>query len=253
MHLIFILLFESCHKSWQTGVTTLGLHCKLHTKQVFLSPVGVTLAPVPWLPGHTHTHIQRKRESERETCSNPGWMTSPFWLGFLYDPGISHFPQQTSASHRDGHSSCSQPIHRESQQHQDLLPTALVHLRCKEDSLVRASRGIYFVIKFNKEDDLSSFALVLTTPVIKPQFFIVPQCLRCCHTTKAKWAATEQTARSAKCPLAADCRTQAPFSLRRKRRDPQSSARLVEPREVKDGEHKLEDYLDFDFITYIWL
>lgn len=35
----------------------------------------------------------------------PGWMTSPFCLGFLYDPGISHFPQQTSASSRGEHSS----------------------------------------------------------------------------------------------------------------------------------------------------
>lgn len=35
----------------------------------------------------------------------PGWMSSPFCLGFLYDPGISHFPQQTSASSRGEHRS----------------------------------------------------------------------------------------------------------------------------------------------------
>ncbi|TDH05503.1 hypothetical protein EPR50_G00123060 [Perca flavescens] len=30
-------------------------------------------------------------------------MTSPFCLGFLYDPGISHFPHQTSASNTGEH------------------------------------------------------------------------------------------------------------------------------------------------------
>ncbi|XP_076001107.1 calcium/calmodulin-dependent protein kinase II inhibitor 1a [Genypterus blacodes] len=34
-------------------------------------------------------------------------MTSPFCLGFLYDPGISHFPHQTSASNTGEHSSLS--------------------------------------------------------------------------------------------------------------------------------------------------
>lgn len=37
----------------------------------------------------------------------PGWMTSPFCLGFLYDPGISHFPRQTSASNTGEHISLS--------------------------------------------------------------------------------------------------------------------------------------------------
>ena len=64
---------------------------------------------------------------------------------------------------------------------------------------------------------------------------VVPQCPRCCHTTRGKWAATGRTARSVRCPLAADCRTQAPFSLRRRRKDPQSLDRSAEPNEVNDG------------------
>ncbi|KAG5847553.1 hypothetical protein ANANG_G00127370, partial [Anguilla anguilla] len=40
-------------------------------------------------PNHTHTHTHTH-------TSKPGWMTSLFRLGFLYDPGISHFPHQTS-------------------------------------------------------------------------------------------------------------------------------------------------------------
>ena len=35
----------------------------------------------------------------------PGWMTSPSSLGFLYDPGISHLPRQTSASNTGEHNS----------------------------------------------------------------------------------------------------------------------------------------------------
>lgn len=66
-----------------------------------------------------------------------------------------------------------------------------------------------------------------------PFFTVVPRCLRCCHTTRGKWAATGRTARSARCPLAADCRTQAPFSQRRRQKDPQSSGRSAEPKEVK--------------------
>lgn len=58
-------------------------------------------------------------------------------------------------------------------------------------------------------------------------------CLRCCHTARAKWAATGRTARSARCPLAAGCRTQAPFSPPRRRRDHQSLDRSAEPSEVK--------------------
>lgn len=38
---------------------------------------------------------------------NPGWMTSPLFLGFLYDPGISHIPRQTSASSTTERSSLS--------------------------------------------------------------------------------------------------------------------------------------------------
>ncbi len=66
-------------------------------------------------------------------------------------------------------------------------------------------------------------------------FSVVPQCPRCCHTTRGKWAATGRTARSVRCPLAADCRTQAPFSPRRRRKDPQSLDRSAEPSEVNDG------------------
>lgn len=58
-------------------------------------------------------------------------------------------------------------------------------------------------------------------------------CLRCCHTARGKWVATGQTARSARCPLAAGCRTQAPFSPRRRPRDHQSLDRSAEPSEVK--------------------
>ncbi|XP_049889596.1 calcium/calmodulin-dependent protein kinase II inhibitor 1a [Epinephelus moara] len=39
-------------------------------------------------------------------------MTSPFCLGFLYDPGISHFPHQTSASNTGEHSSPSLSLTR---------------------------------------------------------------------------------------------------------------------------------------------
>lgn len=58
-------------------------------------------------------------------------------------------------------------------------------------------------------------------------------CLRCCHTARGKWAATGRTARSARCPLAAGCRTQAPFSPPRRGRDHQSWDRSAEPSEVK--------------------
>lgn len=61
-----------------------------------------------------------------------------------------------------------------------------------------------------------------------------PQCPKCCHITRGKWAATGRTARSARCPLAADCRTQAPFSPGRKRRDLQSLDRSAEPSEVNN-------------------
>lgn len=44
-----------------------------------------------------------------------------------------------------------------------------------------------------------------------------------------------RTARSARCPLAADCRTQAPFSALRRRKDPQSLDRSEEPSEVNNG------------------
>lgn len=143
----------------------------------------------------------------------PGWMTSPFCLGFLYDPGISHFPQQTSASSRGEHSSPA--------------PSARSNTRTRHTHLEKGSDSRHRIYSGAERDCSLCF---------KPSFDSThggQPCLRCCHTARGKWAATGRTARSARCPLAAGCRTQAPFSPPRRRRDHQSSDRSAEPSEVK--------------------
>lgn len=84
----------------QRGVTLL-IHCNLFFALALLQhfphlPVDVTLGP-PGFPYHiharVHTHIHTK----------PGWMTSLFRLGFLYDPGISQLSPQTSVNNEGRH------------------------------------------------------------------------------------------------------------------------------------------------------
>lgn len=66
----------------------------------FRCPEEITLnSAVPslayWCHSCTSKCVARTKTRPR---FNPGWMTSPLCLGFLYDPGISRFPHQTSAS-----------------------------------------------------------------------------------------------------------------------------------------------------------
>lgn len=144
----------------------------------------------------------------------PGWMTSPFCLGFLYDPGISHFPQQTSASSR-GEQISPAPSAAASLPRVPAATPGQTHPKKGSDS----RHGIYdFSLCFKASFDFTHGG---------------QPCLRCCHTARGKWAATGRTARSARCPLAAGCRTQAPFSPPRRRRDHQNSDRSAEPSEVK--------------------
>lgn len=185
-------------------------------------------------------------------------MTSPFCLGFLYDPGISHFPRQTSASntgehislsfshaHTDTHTqSRSVPLlplqqHPETterpQQHPDLTHRLPSSTQTEDRSRKRRSQTELY---WHHRGRISTtffawFKNKRTSRSWWPFFTVVPRCLRCCHTTRGKWADTGRTARSARCPLAADCRTQAPFSQRRRQKDPQSSGRSAEPKEVK--------------------
>lgn len=66
----------------------------------FVSSLMVSLlALYYWKSKHTHRHKYTQTHTHTHTVLfKPGWMTSSLSLGFLYDPGISHFPQQTPSS-----------------------------------------------------------------------------------------------------------------------------------------------------------
>lgn len=78
--------------------------------QFHITPVGVALAPLPFgVPSLslsytlTDTHTNTDTHARARAHFKPGWMTSPLRPGFLYDPGISHFPHQTSAGNAGEH------------------------------------------------------------------------------------------------------------------------------------------------------
>jgi len=94
--------------------------------QLHLSPADGPLAPLPLgVPCHTRA---------RARAHKPGWMTSPFCLGFLYDPGISHFPHQTPASSTGEHTSPSLT-------HTPPLPAAAAHPVTPTRPQQQATRG----------------------------------------------------------------------------------------------------------------
>lgn len=96
------------------------MHLKEGGMKLNLSPVGVSLTPPSLL-----RRVRTRTHALSLFLFTPERMTSPLCLGFLYDPGVSHFPRQTSASstserislctHR--YSICLQPPHIQRAQH----------------------------------------------------------------------------------------------------------------------------------------
>lgn len=191
-------------------------------------------------------------------------MTSPLRLGFLYDPGISRFPHQTSAGSTGERIALSLPLtlylspraslSRHSciarsrhaaaarrQQANSIGPLAHGGKsptdRPNETNATRLERRLSNEEILRLSTDTRSDLRVFSTRFAALDKARPSPCPRCCHTTRARWAATARTARSARCPLAADCRTRAPFSPRRRRRDPRSWDRSAEPREVNTRAH----------------
>lgn len=173
-------------------------------------PVGVTVAP----PGPAY-HAQH-----RARASNPdGWLHRSAWVSFMTQGSPTSLSRhQPAAEANTALRLPPQPHHcpESPQRHPDPTPAPEQGLRQPTQDLQRCPARL-FCFK-------SSF---YSTHGRQP-------CLRCCHTARGKWAATGRTARSARCPLAAGCRTQAPFSPRRRPRDHQSLDRSAEPSEVKN-------------------
>lgn len=115
----FILLDESFLFAAQSYIYMCYLECRHKKKQASLLqlswllqfhvlPNGVTVAPLT-IESVSQTPYLLSSFALARTRAHfkPGWMTSPLRLGFLYDPGISRFPHQTSAGSAGEHISLS--------------------------------------------------------------------------------------------------------------------------------------------------
>lgn len=244
-------------------------------KQFRLWPVDVPLAPLPLGVQLPRTHTQTHINTHARVSNPDGWLHRSAWVSFMIPgsptsltrhhpvtqentvPSLTLPPPPLSLFCTYSYNavspcSCNTPRdHRETTAApglQTLATPSLLSSFNTDSHLERTPAGDQLCplqlarkkrnlrLHWGRLEDKRKHLLFsnLSWDVGQPSLF-VPQCPRCCHTTRGKWAATGRTARSARCPLAADCRTQAPFSLRRRRKDPQSSDRSAEPSEVKDG------------------
>lgn len=171
----------------------------------------VSLLPLP-VPSRTHGSAPALQTRMDDFTVLPGF---PLWPRDLPLPSADISQQQRRTQLSGSLRSCTT-----AQRARSNTRTRHTHLEKGSDSRHRIYSGA--------ERDFSL--------CFKPSFDSThggQPCLRCCHTARGKWAATGRTARSARCPLAAGCRTQAPFSPPRRRRDHQSWDRSAEPSEVK--------------------
>ncbi len=165
-------------------------------------------------------------------------MTSLFRPGFLYDRGISRILQQTSPVRWCSRTlSCALSLslalflHRALQSVWKLAVRGVWHLR--GISTQKTNKQVHLFCGDSCHIHRSCLYTSVILRLLRREPVLQQSCPRFCRTERGKWADTERTTMSVRCPSAAGCRTPTPSSERRRGKDLQNSDRSAERREVR--------------------